>query len=63
MTVKLNKIGKVKRLHKNLETNELESLEITDCLMHSKIISKSEIWGIGEKIILRITKEDFKKIE
>ena len=58
-----NKIGKVKRLHKNLETNELESLEITDGLMHSKIVSKSEIWGIGEKIILRITKEEFKKIE
>jgi len=31
--------------------------------VHSKILSKSEIWGIGEKIILRMTKEEFKKIE
>ena len=58
-----HKIGKVKRLHKNLDTNELESIEVSDGLMHSKIISKSEIWGIGEKVILRMTKEEFKKLE
>ena len=61
--INYNKIGKVKRLHKNLETNELESIEISDGLIHSKIVSKSEIWGIGEKIILRMTKEEFKKVE
>lgn len=58
-----HKIGKVKRLHKNPDTNELESIEISDSLVHSKILSKSEIWGIGEKIILRMTKEEFKKLE
>ena len=58
-----HKIGKVKRLHKNLDTNELESIEISDGLMHSKILSKSEIWGVGEKVILRMTKEEFKKLE
>lgn len=58
-----HKIGKVKRLHRNPETNELESIEVTDGLMHSKILSKSEIWGIGEKVILRMSKEEFKKIE
>jgi sporulation protein YlmC with PRC-barrel domain len=58
-----HKIGKVKRLHKNSETNELESIEVTDGLMHSKILSKSDIWGVGEKIILRMTKEEFKKLE
>jgi sporulation protein YlmC with PRC-barrel domain len=58
-----HKIGKVKRLHKNSETNELESIEVTDGLMHSKILSKSEIWGVGEKVILRMTKEEFKKLE
>jgi len=31
--------------------------------MHSKIISKSEIWGIGEQIILKMTKEEYKKLE
>ncbi|MDH3501469.1 MAG: hypothetical protein OEL69_03045 [Nitrosopumilus sp.] len=58
-----HKIGKVKRLHKNPDTNELESIEITNGLVHSKILSKSEIWGIGEKIILGMTKEEFKKLE
>ena len=58
-----HKIGKVKRLHRNLDTNELESIEISDGLMHSKVLSKSEIWGVGEKVILRMTKETFKNIE
>jgi sporulation protein YlmC with PRC-barrel domain len=58
-----HKIGKVKRLHRNPDTNELESIEITTGLIHSKILSKSEIWGIGEKVTLRMTKEEFKKIE
>ena len=58
-----HKLGKVKKLHKDLDTNELESIEISDGLMHSKIVSKSEIWGVGEKIILRITKDEFKQIE
>lgn len=57
------KIGKVKRIHRNPETKELESIEITDGLVNSKIISKSEIWGVGEKVILGITKNQFKKIE
>lgn len=55
-----HKIGKVKRLCRNPDTNELESIEISDGLIHSKIISKSEIWGIGEKVILRMTKEEYK---
>lgn len=58
-----HKIGKVKRLHRHPDTNELESIEVTAGLTHSKILSKSEIWGIGEKVILRMTKEEFKNIE
>jgi sporulation protein YlmC with PRC-barrel domain len=58
-----NKIGKVKRLHKNPETKELESIEVSDGLMHSKILSKYDIWGVGEKVILKMTKEEFKNIE
>jgi len=58
-----HKIGKVKRLHRNPDTDELEFIEVSDGLMHSKIISKSEIWGVGEKVILRMTKEEFKSIE
>lgn len=58
-----HKIGKVKRLHRHPDTHELESIEVSDGLMHSKILSKSEIWGIGEKVILGMTKEEFKNLE
>jgi len=57
------KIGKVKNIHRHPDTKEFESIEITDGLVHSKIISKSEIWGLGEKVILGITKEKFKEIQ
>ena len=58
-----HKIGKVKRLHRNPDTNELESIEVGFGLMGSKILSKSEIWGVGEKVILGMTKEEFKNIQ
>ena len=58
-----HRIGKVKRIRRNSETRELESIEVSDGLMHSKILSKSSIWGIGEKVILRMTKEEFKNLE
>ncbi len=56
------KIGKVKRIHRNPETNEVESLEISDGLLHSRIISKSDIWGVGEKVILGMTRDKFKSL-
>ena len=58
-----HKIGKVKKLHKNRETSDLESIEIQDGLIHTKIVSKSEIWGVGEKIILKVTKKEYKTLE
>jgi sporulation protein YlmC with PRC-barrel domain len=57
------KIGKVKSIHRHPDTKELESIEISDGLVHSKIISKSEIWGLGEKVILGITKDQFKELK
>ncbi|CAI9831642.1 conserved hypothetical protein [Nitrosopumilaceae archaeon] len=54
------KIGRVKRLHKNPDTSELESVEVGYGLGHSKILSKSEIWGVGEQVMLRMTKPEFK---
>ena len=57
------KIGKVKRLHKNPDTNELESIEISYGLTSTKIISKSDIWGVGEKVILKMNKDQFKNME
>jgi len=56
------KIGKVKSIHRHPDTKEFESIEITDGLVHSKIVSKSEIWGLGEKVILGITKDQFKAL-
>ena len=58
-----HKIGKIKRLHRHPDTNELESIEVSDGLMHSKIISKSEIWGVGEEVKLKVTKEEYKNLE
>ncbi len=55
-----HKIGTVKRLQRNPETYELESIEIASGFMKTKIVSKSHIWGVGEKIILHMTKEEFK---
>ncbi len=57
-----HKIGKVKRLHKNHDTNQLDSIEISDGILHSKVVSKAEVWGIGEKLILGVTKEEFKNL-
>ncbi len=58
-----HKIGKIKRLHRHPDTNELESIEVSDGIMHSKILSKSEVWGVGEKLLLRVTKEEYKNLE
>jgi len=54
------KIGKIKRLHMNTDTNELESIEVSDGLVGSRIFRTSEIWGVGEKVILRQTKDQYK---
>ena len=56
------KIGKVKSIHRHPDTKEFESIEITDGLVHSKIVSKSDIWGLGEKVILGISKDQFKAL-
>ncbi len=58
-----HKVGKIKRLHRNPDTNELESIEVSDGIMHSKILSKTEVWGVGEKLILRVTKDQYKNLD
>jgi len=58
-----HKIGKISRLVRHPDTSELESIEVHDGIIHSKIIHKSEIWGIGEKIILKLTKEEYKNLK
>ncbi|HXX05641.1 MAG TPA: PRC-barrel domain-containing protein [Candidatus Bathyarchaeia archaeon] len=55
------KIGKVKRLNMSTETNDLESIEVTEGLTGSRIFHISEIWGVGEKIILRQTRDEYKR--
>jgi len=55
------KIGKVKRLHTSKDTDELESIEVSEGLTGSRIFHTSEIWGIGEKIILRQTRDQYKR--
>jgi sporulation protein YlmC with PRC-barrel domain len=55
------KIGKVRRLNMSKDTNELESIEVTEGLTSSRIFHTSEIWGVGEKIILRQTRDEYKR--
>lgn len=55
-----HKIGKIKRLHMTVDTNELESIEVSAGLTSSRIFRTSEIWGVGEKVILRQTKDQYK---
>ena len=55
-----HKIGKIKKLNRNQDTNELESIEVSG-LVHSKTFPKAEIWGVGEKVILRLAKAEYKK--
>jgi sporulation protein YlmC with PRC-barrel domain len=56
-----HKIGKIKKINKNQEANEIESIEVSEGLTGSRIYSKSEIWGIGEKVILKLAKDEYKK--
>ncbi len=56
-----HKIGKIKKIRRNNDTNELESIEVSQGLVHSRSFPKSEIWGVGEKVILRLSKDDYKK--
>lgn len=58
-----HKIGTIKRLQRNPQTYELESLEIASGIMKTKIVSKSHVWGVGEKIILNMTKEEYKNLK
>ncbi len=55
-----HKVGKIKRLHMATDTNELESIEVSAGLGSSRIFRTSEIWGVGEKVILRQTKDQYK---
>ncbi len=58
-----HKIGKVKKLHRHPDTQQLETIEVSDGVFHSKVISKAHIWGVGEKIILKITKDQYRNLE
>ncbi len=57
-----HKLGKVKRLVRDTETNELQSIEVSDGLIHTRIVTKADIWGVGERVILKLSKEQFKNL-
>ena len=57
-----HKLGKIKRLVKNPQTNEINSIEVSDGLLRTKIVLKSDIWGVGDKVTLNLTKEQFKNL-
>ena len=55
-----HKIGRIKELHRNPDTDEIESIEVQDGILHTRIVSRSEIWGVGEKVILKSTRAEYK---
>ncbi|MFB3048385.1 MAG: PRC-barrel domain-containing protein [Nitrosopumilaceae archaeon] len=57
------KLGKIKKLHRHPDTNQLETIEVSDGLIHSKVVSKAHIWGVGEKVILKMTKDQYRNLE
>ena len=57
-----HKLGKIKRLVKDPQTSELHSIEVSDGLIHTRIVTKADIWGVGDKVILKLTKDQFKNL-
>ncbi|MFM8658892.1 MAG: hypothetical protein ACKOCQ_03025 [Candidatus Nitrosotenuis sp.] len=57
-----HKLGKIKRLVKDPQTSELNSIEVSDGLIHTRIVLKSDIWGVGDKVTLKLTKDQFKNL-
>ena len=57
------KLGKIKKLHRHPDTNQLETIEVSDGFIHSKVVSKAHIWGVGEKVILKMTKDQYRNLE
>ena len=54
-----HKIGRVKRLNHNTETGEIESIQVSCGIGHSKIVSVPSIWGIGKSVTLKMTRAEF----
>ena len=57
------RLGKVKKLNRNPTTNELESMTVSAGILATRIVPVSEISGIGDKIILKIKRDDFKSMQ
>lgn len=58
-----HKVGRIKRVHRDSDTGEVESIEVSCGVLKTKIISRSDIWGVGERVTLKMTKPEFKALE
>lgn len=54
-----HKIGKIKRLNRNTETSDIESIQVSCGFANSKPISVSSIWGVGKAVTLKMTRAEF----
>ncbi len=54
-----HKIGKIKRLNRNSETGDIESIQVSCGIAKSKPISISSIWGVGKAVTLKMTRAEF----
>lgn len=54
-----HRIGRVKHLNRNTETEDIESIQVSFGLTGSKSVSVSSIWGIGKSVTLKMTRSEF----
>ena len=57
------KLGKVRNIHRDAKTGDLESIMVSSGLLSNKVIGKTSIWGVGKNISLSLTREEFKKLD
>ena len=52
------RVGRIRRLHKNPDTGALESVEVGRGLGRKAVLSGADIWGVGEKVTLRMPRDE-----
>lgn len=55
-----HKIGKVRRINRNTETGDVESIQVAHGLLSTKTVSLASIWGVGKSVTLKMTRSEFR---
>ena len=54
-----HKIGRVRRVNRNTETGDVESILVSHGMFRSKVVSLASIWGVGKAVTLKMTRSEF----